>query len=215
MLVKQLGLPTEQLEEPLEANTLDGRLLARVTTRTCPVQLQLSVPAVYHGISEVFCKQQALSLPPHRPYDCAINLLPGSTYPRSRLYNISRPERAAMEEYINSSLAAGIIRPSSSPLGAGFFFVGKKDGTLRPCIDFREHIQHVHQVLQRLLENRLFVKAEKCEFHATTVTFLGHIIAQGSNWHSKSGDTGWRGQSSRSWFGLTIRTLNTSTQRSA
>ena len=30
-----------------------------------------------------------------------------------------------------------IIRPSSSTLGAGFFFVGKKDGTLRPCIDFR------------------------------------------------------------------------------
>jgi len=32
---------------------------------------------------------------------------------------------------------AGIIRPSSSPVGAGFFFVGKKDGSLRPCIDYR------------------------------------------------------------------------------
>ena len=42
-----------------------------------------------------------------------------------------------MEEYIHNSLAAGIIRPSSSPLGEGFFFVGKKDGTLRPCINFR------------------------------------------------------------------------------
>lgn len=42
-----------------------------------------------------------------------------------------------MEDYIRDSLAAGIIRPSSSPVGAGFFFVGKKDGTLRPCIDFR------------------------------------------------------------------------------
>ncbi len=202
-LVRQLGLTTEQLKEPLEASTLDGRLLARVTTRTCPVQLQLSgnhfeeipffvidspliplvlghswltkhnphidwrsakvhnwsstclasclrsalpssvthqkpepdrpdlssIPAEYHDISEVFCKQRALSLPPHRPYDCAIDLLPGSTFPRSRLYNISRPERVEMEEYINNSLAAGIIRPSSSPLGAGFFFVGKKDGT--------------------------------------------------------------------------------------
>ncbi|KAL3983525.1 myosin XVIII [Sarotherodon galilaeus] len=42
-----------------------------------------------------------------------------------------------MEKYINDSLAAGIIRPSSSPVGAGFFFVKKKDKTLRPCIDFR------------------------------------------------------------------------------
>lgn len=29
------------------------------------------------------------------------------------------------------------IRPSSSPAGAGFFFVEKKDKTLRPCIDYR------------------------------------------------------------------------------
>jgi len=42
-----------------------------------------------------------------------------------------------MEKYISESLAAGIIRPSSSPVGAGFFFVGKKDGSLRPCIDYR------------------------------------------------------------------------------
>ena len=34
-------------------------------------------------------------------------------------------------------LAAGIIRPSSSPVGAGFFFVGKRDGGLCPRIDYR------------------------------------------------------------------------------
>lgn len=42
-----------------------------------------------------------------------------------------------MEEYINSYLTAGIIWPSSSPVGAGFFFVDKKDKTLCPCIDYR------------------------------------------------------------------------------
>lgn len=42
-----------------------------------------------------------------------------------------------METYINESLAAGLIRPSSSPAGAGFFFVEKKDKSLRPCIDYR------------------------------------------------------------------------------
>ncbi len=35
----------------------------------------------------------------------------------------------------------------------------------------QEHVQHVRRVLQRLLENGLFVKAEKCEFHAQSVTF--------------------------------------------
>ena len=41
-----------------------------------------------------------------------------------------------MEDYINDSLPAGIIRPSSSPAEAGFFFVQKKDKSLRPCIDY-------------------------------------------------------------------------------
>ena len=91
------------------------------------------MPEVYHSLGEVFSKQQALLLPPHRPYDCAINLIPGAAFPKGRLYSISRPEREAMEAYIKDSLAAGFIRPSSSPLGAGFFFVGKKDGSLRPC----------------------------------------------------------------------------------
>ena len=99
--------------------------------------IYLPSPVDYHNLGEVFSKHHAISLPPHRPYDCAIELLPDSTLPTSRLYNLSRPEREAMEKYIGDSLAAGLIRPSSSPVGAGFFFVSKKDQSLRPCIDYR------------------------------------------------------------------------------
>lgn len=42
-----------------------------------------------------------------------------------------------MESYISETLVAGLIRPSSSPLGAEFLFVKKKDGSLRPCIGYR------------------------------------------------------------------------------
>lgn len=42
-----------------------------------------------------------------------------------------------------------------------------------------EHQSHVRQVLQRLLENKLFVKAEKCDFHSSKVSFLGFIIESG------------------------------------
>ncbi|KAI3356747.1 hypothetical protein L3Q82_003421 [Scortum barcoo] len=41
-----------------------------------------------------------------------------------------------MDGYVEASLRSGIICPSSSPARAGFFFVGKKDGLLRPCIDY-------------------------------------------------------------------------------
>nr|XP_054592065.1 uncharacterized protein LOC107372597 isoform X3 [Nothobranchius furzeri] len=42
-----------------------------------------------------------------------------------------------------------------------------------------EHRQHVRAVLQRLLKNRLFVKAEKCEFYASSVKFLGFVLESG------------------------------------
>ncbi len=41
----------------------------------------------------------------------------------------------------------------------------------------QEHVQHVRRVLQRLLENGLFVKAEKCVFHAQSVPFLGYFVS--------------------------------------
>lgn len=39
---------------------------------------------------------------------------------------------------------------------------------------------HVRQVLNRLLENHLYVKAEKCMFHTLEVLFLGFIVNAGS-----------------------------------
>ena len=45
--------------------------------------------------------------------------------------------------------------------------------------DLKKHQDHVTQVLKRLLENNLYVKAEKSEFHADTVSFLGFIVAPG------------------------------------
>lgn len=82
-------------------------------------------------------KSRAISLPPHRPYDCKIDLLPGAAPPRGLFYSLSGPERQAMEKCIRELLAAGIIGPSSSLAGNRFFFVEKKDKTLWPCIDYR------------------------------------------------------------------------------
>ncbi len=191
-----------------------------------------------------------------------------------------------MKLYIEEELAKGFIRPSTSPASAGFFFVKKKDGGLRPCIDYRslntitckfryplpliptaleqlrraryftkldlccaynliriregdewktafstttghyeylvmpfglskspsvfqafindvfrdmlnqwvivyiddiliysetyeEHVIHVRTVLKRLLQHQLYAKAEKCEFHQETISFLGYIISSG------------------------------------
>ncbi len=85
-----------------------------------------NMPKEYLDLREVFSKSRAASLPPHRLYDCAIELVLGMSPPKGRLYSLSVPERGAMEKYISDSLVAGLIRPSSSPAGAGFFLWGRR-----------------------------------------------------------------------------------------
>ncbi len=240
----------------------------------------------YHDLIEAFSKTKASQLPPHRSSDCAIELHPNSHPPRGRVFPLSQPESEAMRSYIEEELAKGFIRPSTSPASAGFFFVKKKDGGLRPCIDYRslndltvkfryplplvpaaleqlrtakyftkldlrnaynliriregdewktafsttsghyeylvmpfglvnspsvfqafvndvfrdmlnrwvivyiddiliysdsyeDHVKQVCSVLQRLLTHQLYAKIEKCEFHQTSVSFLGYVISSG------------------------------------
>ena len=102
------------------------------------------IPSEYHDLAKVFCKSRALSLQPHRLQDCKISLLPGATLATHRLYNLPRPEHVAMETFIQNFLAAGIIRPSTSPVGMGFFlwvrgmgvsiFLGLYNITVRICV---------------------------------------------------------------------------------
>ncbi len=51
------------------------------------------VPAEYLDLRLVFSRSRATSLPPHRPFDCAIDLLPGTSPPRGRLFYLCGPER--------------------------------------------------------------------------------------------------------------------------
>ncbi len=104
-----------------------------------PVQSMegLHLPSEYFDLIEAFSKKRASQLPNHRPVDCAIDLLPGAIPPKGRISPLSQPESEAMKLYIEEELAKGFIRPSTSPASAGFFFVKKRDGGLRPCIDYR------------------------------------------------------------------------------
>lgn len=127
-------LPLETQPEPprhTEAIPLDIMTIPKpqIVPKSFNTPPELSrVPPEYSDLAEVFSKTRAASLPPHRPYDCPIDLLPGTCPPRRKLYSLSGPERVAMEKYVLESLHSGFIRPSTSPAGAGFFFVDKKDG---------------------------------------------------------------------------------------
>ncbi len=43
---------------------------------------------------------------------------------------------------------------------------------------YEDHVKQVHSVLQHLT-HQLYAKIEKCEFHQTSVSFLGYVISSG------------------------------------
>lgn len=63
-----------------------------------------------------------------------------------------------------------------------------------------EHQVHVRQILHHFLENRLFVKAEKCQFHVNSVGFFGshHWARESETWSSKGTCSGGVAQTPRS-----------------
>ncbi|KAK3572866.1 hypothetical protein QTP86_009049, partial [Hemibagrus guttatus] len=85
------------------------------------------IPVCYSHFQDVFCPRKASRLPPHRPWDCAIDLILGEPVPKGWIYSLSIPKERAMEEYIQEALSQGYIRPSTSPAASSYFFVAKKD----------------------------------------------------------------------------------------
>lgn len=95
------------------------------------------VPEPYRDFQKVFSKSASERLPEHKPYDHAIELIPGATTFHSRVYPLSPNEQVALDEFLKENLAKGYIRESKSPISSPFFFVKKKDGALRPVQDYR------------------------------------------------------------------------------
>lgn len=60
-----------------------------------------------------------------------------------------------------------------------FVFVYLND-TLIHSKDPTQHQNQVRLILQRLSENQLFVKAEKCQFHTSVIPVLGYIFEAGN-----------------------------------
>nr|GEX08072.1 putative reverse transcriptase domain-containing protein [Tanacetum cinerariifolium] len=77
-------------------------------------------------------------LPPARPVDFQIDLIPGAAPVARAPYRLAPYEIKELSEQLQELFDKGFIRPSSSPWGAPVLFVKKKDGSFRMCIDYRE-----------------------------------------------------------------------------
>ncbi|GJY85059.1 putative reverse transcriptase domain-containing protein [Tanacetum coccineum] len=94
------------------------------------------VPIV-RDFPEVF-PEDLPGLPPARPVEFQIDLIPGAAPVARTPYRLAPSEMKELSEQLQELSDKGFIRPSSSPWGAPVLFVKKKDGSFRMCIDYRE-----------------------------------------------------------------------------
>lgn len=95
------------------------------------------LPPQYHDFLDVFDRDKANTLPPHRPWDHPIDLEPGKQPPAAKPYSMNQNELKALRKYLDEELSKGFIRVSRSPAAAPVLFVKKQNGDLRFCIDYR------------------------------------------------------------------------------
>lgn len=113
---------------------------------------------------------QPKELPPVRPHDHHINLLPNTKPINVKPYRYPHLQKATISKLIMEMLNEGIIKPSHSPFSSPVLLVKKKDGTWRFCVDYRalnavtvkDHfpIPTVDELLDELGHAKFFTKLD-------------------------------------------------------
>nr|GEY51176.1 hypothetical protein [Tanacetum cinerariifolium] len=98
---------------------------------------QLKDVPIIRDFPEVF-PEDLPGLPPARPMEFQINLIPGAAPVARAPYRLAPSEMKELSEQLQELFDKGFIRPSSSPWRAPVLFIKKKDGSFRMCIDYRE-----------------------------------------------------------------------------
>jgi hypothetical protein len=73
------------------------------------------IPEKYHDFTDVFSKQKADKLAPHRPYDLKIDIEEGAHLPLGPIYPLSQSELTMIREFLDEYLSIGFIWLTKSP----------------------------------------------------------------------------------------------------
>ncbi|GBG59063.1 hypothetical protein CBR_g24407 [Chara braunii] len=110
----------------------------------------------------------------------AIEIIPGSSIPKGRIYRMSPGELDELRRQLKELMEKGWIRSSVSPYGSPVLFVPKKEDTLRMCIDYRglnaitvknrEPLPSIDDLLDRVQGCRYFSKIDlKSGYHQIAI----------------------------------------------
>ena len=98
---------------------------------------ETGILAKYSNFSNVFSTASAVELPEYtRINNHFINLLDDKQLPYGPIYSLRLVELEILKTYIKANLASSFSKLSKSPTAPLILFVQKKDGNLRPCVDY-------------------------------------------------------------------------------
>ncbi|GJX54711.1 hypothetical protein Tco_0283080 [Tanacetum coccineum] len=145
------------------------------------------VPTV-RDFPEVF-PEDLSGLPPARPVEFQINLIPGAAPVARAPYRLAPSEIKELSEQLQELSDKGFIRPSSSPWGALVLFVKKKDRSCHSttnapaCIPMEPHgtggvqsLTWISFVNHLSLMNNLFIQMDEKEHEEHLKQFFGNLI---------------------------------------
>nr|GFB32762.1 putative reverse transcriptase domain-containing protein [Tanacetum cinerariifolium] len=133
------GLPQIRLVE-FQIDLVPGAApVARAPYRLAPSEIKELAKQLKELSAKGFVFPEDLpGLPPTRPVEFQIDLVPGATPVARAPYRLAPSKMKELAKQLKELSNKGFIRPSSSPWGAPVLFVKKKDGSFRMCIDYRE-----------------------------------------------------------------------------
>jgi hypothetical protein len=134
-------------------------------------QILTKLPGEYQNFADVFSKSESSILPPHRPIDHKIELLPDATPLKAHsLYSMLANQLIALKEYLTKALRKKWIVPNAAEYESPVLFAKKPNDGLRFYVDYRAinarskknvyPLPLISETLDRLRKAKLFTKLD-------------------------------------------------------
>ena len=128
----------EQIVEELrEECSMGATIASELAQKAQQYTSKVEIPEEYQRHAKVFSEEDSKRFPPSRPWDHEIELKTGAPEMiKCKLIPMTGKEDEALRKFLDEELKKGYIKESKSPYASPFFFIKKKDGTLRPIQDY-------------------------------------------------------------------------------
>jgi hypothetical protein len=134
-------------------------------------QILIKLPTEYHNFANVFSKIESSALPPHRPIDHKVELLPDTAPLKAHfLYSMSADQLVALKEYLTEALRKQWIVPNAAEYGSPVLFAKKPNDGLRFCVNYHAMnarlkkdvypLSLISEIFERLGKAKLFIKLD-------------------------------------------------------